>query len=1029
MKRTAKAISLGLGLVAGGVTLFATLPDTPGYVVESAPNAIDERAVERLEEQSYSFGTKDDPAGRANFRFERLRSPLTGQIPENIKQKEQEFARRLPVSNGLMQFSKDGKEARTQETEWTGRGPINIGGRTRAVGIDVADASGNTIIAGGVSGGMWRSTNGGQTWIRTTTKDQFPSVNCLVQDSRTGNTSTWYYGTGESTFFNSASKGGAIYRGDGIYRSDDGGQSWTVINSTSVGHNTDSNTPFRYVNHLAIDPTTPAATDEVYAAVLGGIIRTVDGFNTYDWVLGGDQVNALGRYSDIKIDENGRMFASISRLTADDDPVSGFFVSVNGTDWTDITPDELANEVSFDRTVIEINPSNPDQVYFFTNISGENNSLLVLDMADTTYANRSNNLPQYSNEAISLNLQGSYNMLLEVHPTQPDVVFLGGTNLYRSTDGFRSDSLTQYVGGYSLESALSGSFSPAYNHHPDQHAVIFYPNNPNAMLSAHDGGLSFTSNNLKADTTVYRDEDNQVIDRSVIEWDSKSTGYLTSQFYTIAIDKNNLGNVALMGGMQDNSCYVTFTEDPSSSWFQVSGGDGAYAAFSFNALYSSSQYGYILRWPLVGNTYQAPEFILPPGYSDPSEFLFVNPFLVDPVHQNRFYVAGNNKIFYTKDVRTNPFESEYKTIANAVTSGMGYVTAMDASITPANQLVWGTNRGRVFKAPDVLDNPNNVEELTDSSFPTNGFVSCVVVDPRDADKIMVVFSNYGVKSIYYSQNGGTSWVTIAGNLEENSDGTGNGPSVGWVAILPNGDDNIYFAGTSVGLFSTQNLDASSTVWSVESPDVVGNVWVDMIATRAIDGYVAVGTHGNGTYYTQIDVPLFANAFVTSNIEDENEAIELGSSVSFDENNGLAHQWQRNGEDIAGANSDIYNPTEPGTYRVVIRNARNETAISNEIVVGGNDVTGLEELELADEVVAFPNPVHNEMIIRVDTDQLGNELEMKIYDTQGKTVWAERAQRTSRKFEERVELGHLPLGSYILEISDGESRVTRRISKK
>ncbi|MGB3180690.1 MAG: T9SS type A sorting domain-containing protein [Cyclobacteriaceae bacterium] len=1031
MKRTAKVISLGLGLVVGGLGIYTGLPDTTEFRTANGPSGVDSRLTEAFEGQKYMYGSKDDPAGRANFRFDKLRSPITGIIPENIKQKELEFSRTLPVSQGLLGLSKDGSSAKVQQVDWADRGPVNIGGRTRALGIDVSDASGNTILAGGVSGGMWRTTNSGQTWTRTTTKEQFPSVNCLVQDTRSGNNSTWYYGTGESTFFNSASKGGAIYRGDGIYRSDDGGQSWAVIPSTSVGHNTDSNTPFRYVNSLAIDPTTSSATDEVYAAVLGGIIRTTNGFSTYEWVLGGDDVNALARYSDIKIDESGRMFASISRLSAEDDPVSGFFTSTDGTNWTDITPDAIGQAPSFDRTIVEINPSNPDEVWFFTNISGDNNSLLVLDMTDTTYDDRSANLPSLSPELLSLNLQGSYNMVLEVHPAQPEVVYLGGTNLYRTTDAFRSDSLIQYVGGYSLDGALQGSATPAFNHHPDQHSIVFYPNDPNAMLSSHDGGVSRTVDNLKADTTVIRDEQNEVVDRTVIDWTTLSTGYITSQFYSIGIDEVNAGSASMGGGMQDNSSYLTFTEDAEDPWVQGSGGDGAYVRFNYNSIFTSSQYGFILRFILneEDNVYDALEVIPPSGQGDPSELLFVNPFESDPVHQNRFYIGANNKVFYTDDVRTNPSGSDYRTISNATTSGMGYVTTLDASITPANQLVWGTNRGRVFKAPNVFEDSNNVIEITDESFPEGGFVSCVAVDPRDADNIIVVFSNYGVVSIFNSTDGGQNWVSIAGNLEERTNGSGNGPSVGWVSILPNGDETIYFAGTSIGLYSTQNLQASGTQWSQESPDVVGNVWVDMIAVRPTDGYVAVGTHGNGTYYTQIDVPLFANAYVASNLKDETEPVELRTNVAFVEEFGMAYQWQKDGEDVAGATDAVFNPDGAGVYRVVIQNARNETATSNEIVIGEEQITGLEELALGDEVIAYPNPVVDQMVIRVDTDELGNELQMKIYDTQGKTVWQENAMRTSRRFERTVELESLPVGTYILEINDGENRVTRRISKK
>ena len=80
---------------------------------------------------------------------------------------------------------------------WTQVGPDTLGGRTRALAIDVND--GNTLIAGAVSGGIWKSTDGGASWTQTLTPTQLLSVTTIAQDTRTGNTNTWYAGTGEYT--------------------------------------------------------------------------------------------------------------------------------------------------------------------------------------------------------------------------------------------------------------------------------------------------------------------------------------------------------------------------------------------------------------------------------------------------------------------------------------------------------------------------------------------------------------------------------------------------------------------------------------------------------------------------------------------------------------------------------------------------------------------------------------------------------------------------------------------------------------
>ncbi len=138
------------------------------------------------------------------------------------------------------------------------------------------------------------------------------------------------------------------------------------------------------------------------------------------------------------------------------------------------------------------------------------------------------------------------------------------------------------------------------------------------------------------------------------------------------------------------------------------------------------------------------------------------------------------------------------------------------------------------------------------TFPIVRILICIAVDPRDAEKVMVVFPNYGVISIFASDDGGATWTPVSGNLEENSDGSGSGPSVRWISILYVNDQPVYLAGTSVGLFSATKLNGMNTVWAPEALTKIGNIVVDMIDVRQSDGYVAVATHGNGIYSTYIN---------------------------------------------------------------------------------------------------------------------------------------------------------------------------------
>ena len=126
---------------------------------------------------------------RWQWELKRLADPETGQIPLNMRQRELNYVSTLPKNTDVNPI------ARTS-TGWKHRGPYFIGGRTRAIGIDVADTQ--RILAGSVSGGMWLTTNGGKTWNAAQKTNELRSTTCLIQDIRPNHQHIWYMGTGEA---------------------------------------------------------------------------------------------------------------------------------------------------------------------------------------------------------------------------------------------------------------------------------------------------------------------------------------------------------------------------------------------------------------------------------------------------------------------------------------------------------------------------------------------------------------------------------------------------------------------------------------------------------------------------------------------------------------------------------------------------------------------------------------------------------------------------------------------------------------
>ena len=168
----------------------------------------------------------------------------------------------------------------------------------------------------------------------------------------------------------------------------------------------------------------------------------------------------------------------------------------------------------------------------------------------------------------------------------------------------------------------------------------------------------------------------------------------------------------------------------------------------------------------------------------------------------------------------------------------------------------------------------------------NGTVSCIAVDPHDANKVMVTYSNYSVQSIWYTANGGTNWTPIGGNLEP---ANGTGPSARWATFAHIGNATAYFVATSTGLYATTFLNGSNTVWVQQAANEIGNQVCTMMDWRESDGLLVVATHAQGIFSSnitnvdQVGVPKQAllssdlNIMVYPNPFVENTTIEVSLS--------------------------------------------------------------------------------------------------------------------------------------------------------
>lgn len=804
------------------------------------------------EKKSESSGDpmEDDARQRLDWEYRRLAGP-DGTIPAHMREKELAFAATLPSDVSLNANS----HMRTaSQAAWNSRGPWNVGGRTRAFGIDKLNE--NHFITGSTSGGIWESNDAGVTWNHLTPLGSYHGITCLAQDMRAGHESTWYAGSGEP-YGQSASGGSAYFLGNGMLKSTDNGATWQPLASTVT------NTPQSFDSFwdmqwgIAIDQV-DTANDVLYSANLGGIYKSSNGGTTWAAVRGGN-TSAYSYFTDVAVtSDSGIVYATLSS----DGPTKGIWRSTNqGATWTHISTGMFGDSLC-NRVVMGINPSNQEEIYFLGNTNG-------LGMPDTNFLgdiewnvlwrytyiggdgsgaggmweDLSMNLPNsgHYGQFGDFNAQGSYDLVVRVKPNDPNTVFIGGTNIYRNTNRFNDTTNTTYIGGYLPYSSLP-VIASYLNHHPDQHTMTFLPSNPDVMFSTNDGGIFRTNNNMQ----------------STVAWNDLNHGYLTSMFYTVAVDHATPGNNIIVGGAQDNGTWYTNSNVLTTPWLQPNGGDGSYCAIADNqsAYYFSIQNGKMKRALLdgAGNviSYARIDPIGGTGYQ------FINPFVLDPNNNNIMYLAGGKYLWRNNDLSTIPMVNNNDSITtnwvqwtDSVPIANSTITAVTCCKVPANRVYYGIDRKRVYRVDNANTGTPTPVDISATNFPGSGFVSSIAVDPNNGDHIMVTFSNYSVYSIFYSANGGTTWDKVAGNLEQNTSGGGNGPSVRWASILPVSDGTVYIVSTSIGVFATDTLMGLSTVWVNQAGATIGNEVCDMTDTRVSDGLVVIATHAKGIFSTNI----------------------------------------------------------------------------------------------------------------------------------------------------------------------------------
>lgn len=700
------------------------------------------------------------------------------------------------VDNARIQAKTLVRKAKKNQPKWENLGPTLVGGRMTDIEI-LPDGS---WWAGSATGGIFKTVDEGQTW--TLVGDDTMSLSIGDIAYARSNPNVIYVGTGEAN----GGGGSTTYPGNGVFRSDDGGNTWTRRGLLSS----------KFIGRIAVHPQNP---EWVYAAAMGdtfgpseerGLYRSKDGGKTWERVLYvSDNTGAV----DVAIDpvRPNRVFAAMwqrFRTTSNlfyGGPESGIHFSDDGGDtWTQVT-NGVPGGNDIGRIGLAISESNPDIVYaqYFYGTTGFGGVHKSTDGGlSWQRTNDEETAPPYRNA-------GSWFGQVRVHPQDPDFVFSLGVLLFFSRDG--GETWAEYS-EYATAAELNDRV------HVDMHGMAFDANHPHRILLANDGGI-YTSEN----------ETLEFIPRN---------NFSNMQFYRCEFDPSQPQR--LYGGTQDNGTWGT-ADSTQENWFFLLGGDGFQVEVdptNSNSIYVEFQFGNLYH--ILNGTY-----IDGRGHLlDTDRANWDAPILIDPNNPQVVYHASQ-RLF-----RTDSGVENFVPISEDLTKGdgggnrvFGTITAVDVARGNSQIIYVGTDDGNVQM---TFDGGTTWHDRT-AGLPQR-WVRAVSVHPTDANTAFVALSGYRQQDyqphVMKTTDAGETWVDISNNLPE--------APVNDIIVDPENPARLY-AASDFGVFYSVNGGDSWAVLGQDMPLVP----VNDLDYEPNSKMLAAATYGRGMF--RLDLTPIINA--------------------------------------------------------------------------------------------------------------------------------------------------------------------------
>ncbi len=724
----------------------------------------------------------------------------------------------------------DADSARLAELPWRSIGPAVTSGRVVDFAVPEGPRSqtgerlGDLFYVASASGGVWKTINAGTTWEPIFDHQGSASIGDIAVAP--GNPDIVWVGTGEANNQRSSSWG------DGVYKSENGGKTWTNMGLRKSEH----------IGRVIVHPTNPQV---VFVAAAGplwgsggdrGLFRTTDGGRTWKNVK---NIDANTGFTDVIFDPTNPdviYAASLQRerrpyTYVGGGPGSGLWKSIDGGDtWTRLT--EGLPKVDVGRIGLDVSRSSPNIVYatIETKVTG----------TGAATGNTEGSVYRSDDYGASWQRTGAgfsypwYMGQLRVDPTDPERVYFLGVSLQVSTDG-----------GRTFRSTATAA-------HSDHHAMWIDPTDPSHIIIGSDGGVYITHDRGRTVDFV--------------------PNLPIAQYYSIATDLRQ-PFYYVYGGLQDNSSWGGPSQTrnrqgiTNADWIKTTGGDGFYAMIDPtdpNTVYGESQGGDIVRYD-VRTGEQKTIKPLPDFGGKPYRWNWSSPMLISPYDHNTIYF-GANYLFKTTNrgdawTRLGPDLTRQRNrdslrvmgktwprdavARHQGTADYGNISTIDESPIRQGLLYVGTDDGVISVSRDGGGTWNRITKFP--NVPDETYVSRVVASRFNEGTVYATLDNHRNNDfkpyILRSTDYGAHWTPIAGNL----------PSNGSVQVVREDvvEPTLLFAGTEFGAFYSANGGISWTQLKYNLPTVA----VHDIVVHPRERDLVIGTHGRGIYIIDDITPL------------------------------------------------------------------------------------------------------------------------------------------------------------------------------